>query len=300
VLKDVAKLGVSAGLVGFLLWQVGFGEVWLRLARIPAWVIAAFVVLLWIQVWIGAVRWGTVAAAIGAPIDARAANRASFAGFFFSQVLPSAYGGDVYRVYATASAGTKIGNALASVLLDRLLGLAGLVLMMLAGLPWLIAIVPAGWLQGIGLVVLLVVLGAAAAAVLGRYGAVQTKGSSLRAVVADAWSAWQAVCTRPRALATAVALAVLVWALSLISTWLLVVGLGLALSPLHVFLLVPPVRLAMAVPVSIAGWGVREGGFIAMLGLVGVPAQDALALGFATGVLTALASLPGAVLWQRS
>ncbi len=60
--------------------------------------------------------------------------------------------------------------------------------------------------------------------------------------------------------------------------------------------LVPPVLVAMLVPLSVAGWGIREGTAALVWGLVGLPPAQGVAVSMAYGLLVLLASLPG-LLW---
>jgi hypothetical protein len=61
-----------------------------------------------------------------------------------------------------------------------------------------------------------------------------------------------------------------------------------------------PTLLAMAIPISIAGWGVREGTMVIALGQVGVLPADALALSVAFGLINMLAGILGGLLWLIS
>jgi hypothetical protein len=65
-------------------------------------------------------------------------------------------------------------------------------------------------------------------------------------------------------------------------------------------LLVPPVILVTVVPISIAGWGVREGAMVVAFGFINVPASAAFAVSVLFGLTLAAASLPGALLWWLS
>jgi hypothetical protein len=65
-------------------------------------------------------------------------------------------------------------------------------------------------------------------------------------------------------------------------------------------LLVPPVILVTVVPISIAGWGVREGAMVVAFGFIGVPANAAFAVSVLFGLTLAAASLPGSLLWWMS
>jgi len=61
--------------------------------------------------------------------------------------------------------------------------------------------------------------------------------------------------------------------------------------------LVPPVLLISMLPISVAGWGVREGAMVVALNLVGAPAHQSLALSICFGLCLVAISLPGGVLW---
>jgi glycosyltransferase 2 family protein len=64
--------------------------------------------------------------------------------------------------------------------------------------------------------------------------------------------------------------------------------------------LVLPVMLVIMIPVTLAGWGVRESALIVALGQAGIAAPAALAISIAFGLVNLAASLPGGVLWLRS
>jgi integral membrane sensor domain MASE1 len=64
-----------------------------------------------------------------------------------------------------------------------------------------------------------------------------------------------------------------------------------------ILLLVPVVLTVTAVPISLAGWGVREGAAIFLFGLVGMEEHDALAISLCYGLLAAVTSLPGGIVW---
>ncbi len=63
---------------------------------------------------------------------------------------------------------------------------------------------------------------------------------------------------------------------------------------------VSPALLVTTLPISIAGWGVREGAMVAAFSLVGVPVEGALVLSILFGLLILLISLPGGVVWMLS
>jgi uncharacterized membrane protein YbhN (UPF0104 family) len=79
--------------------------------------------------------------------------------------------------------------------------------------------------------------------------------------------------------------------------WMIGLGLNLGMSLADCMVLTPLIVLAAMLPISLGGWGVREGAAILLFGLVGLTRSDALALSVVFGLCTVAVSLPGSVLW---
>jgi uncharacterized membrane protein YbhN (UPF0104 family) len=82
-----------------------------------------------------------------------------------------------------------------------------------------------------------------------------------------------------------------------VAAFLLGRALGLPTTFSDFLAFMPAVILATTLPVSFGGWGVREGLLVVLLGRVGVPAADALALSLLFGAGNALCGLPGLAAW---
>jgi uncharacterized membrane protein YbhN (UPF0104 family) len=80
---------------------------------------------------------------------------------------------------------------------------------------------------------------------------------------------------------------------AVVSTWMLARALDLDLSYALVAVVLPLVLVITLFPISIAGFGVREGAFVVLLDSAGVSSADATLLSLFTVVALALASLPG-------
>jgi len=98
---------------------------------------------------------------------------------------------------------------------------------------------------------------------------------------------------------------VLFWAIAgnaniTFAVFLMAMSLGLEVTWLDCLILVPPVILVTTLPISIAGWGVREGAMVTAFGLVGVPAEGALVLSLMFGLWGIVMGLPGGVIWLLS
>ncbi len=103
--------------------------------------------------------------------------------------------------------------------------------------------------------------------------------------------------TQWRALAVAAALSLVA---HLIQAWMhLVMGRALGLEvPLAFCLIVYPlVGTFAAIPVSLNGLGLREGGYIYLLAVIGISSENGIAFGLLLFLIVALDSLIGGVLF---
>ena len=82
-----------------------------------------------------------------------------------------------------------------------------------------------------------------------------------------------------------------------LAVFLIARSLALDIDVLTCLVLVPPVILLTILPISMAGWGVRELGMISALGYAGVASADALLISLTLGVFVVLLSLPGGWIW---
>jgi uncharacterized membrane protein YbhN (UPF0104 family) len=74
-------------------------------------------------------------------------------------------------------------------------------------------------------------------------------------------------------------------------------GLSVRLAPLDAFTLVPSALLLAMVPISLAGWGVREVVFIQALSLAGIAPANAVALSLLYGLIGLIMGLVGGGIW---
>jgi uncharacterized protein (TIRG00374 family) len=101
------------------------------------------------------------------------------------------------------------------------------------------------------------------------------------------------------------AAAVLAWSVAghaniSLTVYVLATGLGVNMGLADCMALFPLVLLATTIPVTIGGWGVREGAMIAIFALVGVPREDTFLVSVVYGLLIIAVSLPGGLVWLLS
>ncbi len=123
----VLKLVVSGGLIAILLWRIDGAQL-VSTARTaaPAWLLASLVVYL-AMILASAWRWGVLLGAQHVGLHFRELTSSFLVATFFNNFLPSNIGGDVVRVTDTAAAAGSKTLATTVVLIDRGIGLLGLV-----------------------------------------------------------------------------------------------------------------------------------------------------------------------------
>lgn len=292
-----AKLAVSAGLIALILTRIDLAAVGERLAVLPFWAAALVLGLSAAQFVLAAERWRIVAHALGVTVAVTVALRLTAIGLFFNQGLPSTIGGDALRIYYVRRLGTGLGDSVRSVLLDRLAALLAVLLLVALGLGALGAdIVPAG---PRGALLALTAIGFALFGLLlildGRWSRRLARWATTRQILTLAPAARRIFLTGAAAPVMGYALANHV--LSVAKVWVAAVGMAVPLGVLDSFVLFPSILLLSVVPISIAGWGVREGAMVVALGFVGIAAPDALAVSLVIGLSQIALGLPGAALW---
>lgn len=293
-----AKLAITSGLIYLVLRDVELESLTARLdALSPTLLIGAAALIFFQAVVVVTWRWERVVAAIDRAVPPWRLLKTVVIALFFNQVLPSTVGGDGMRVWLLRGQGRPIGLAFRSVLIDRLMGFFGLLLLALVGALYLMAVLEDSgpvWVLALVSLAGLVLIAAAPLLVRGLgWLPVQAVRRSLASVAREV-----GLLARDKArLAMLVGSSILGQLAMSGSVFLLAQSLGIRLDSIGVFAVVPGVMIAAAIPISIAGWGVREGTMVVGLGLLGVARGDAALVSIAFGLLLLLFGLLGGVLW---
>jgi hypothetical protein len=279
----VLRTTATIGLLAIVLHFVGVERVYERLAQasptLLAFTFAVSVGQVLALVW----RWQLVTRLLsGVAVEFSQLTLGMGRSMLLSQPLPSTVGSDVVRIVLLTP---RLGVAAAarSVICDRVLGLTALVVLVAVILPFFayridngiaLAVAAATCAAGLavagGLVVAPSLL--AGAPLFGCYAA--TLGNDLRSVLAGGGRG--ALCS---------ALAVSNHLLSVVLTYLLAQAVNAPLPLVACLLIVPPGLLVSAIPISLGGWGLREGALAAGFALVGGDISGAVVVSVMLGLL---------------
>lgn len=287
----VLRLAVSLGLLLGLAWFLDAGEVTSRLARMqPGWVVLAVAISV-LQVAASAWRWRFTAGRLGIDMSFPDALREYYLAIFLNQMLPGGVVGDVSRAWRHARtrvhARGPTGPAARAVILERASGQA--VMMCVAAVSFLS--LPLG--VGASASLVLLGVGVVSAAVVSLAVWVRRRADDARSLTGRFWRDTRAALLSGAAFPVQAASSVFVVG-SYVATYLVAArAVGVNTPLVELLPLVAPVLVAMLIPVTIAGWGVREGAAAVLWGAVGLSAVDGVAVSVAYGLLVLFSTLPG-------
>lgn len=289
----VAKFAVAAGVLWFVLRGVDGPELRKLLVGASKPLILLGVLLNVGTVLIAGLRWKLLVRAAGLRLRWRDLTCIAFIGQFFATFLPGPVGDDLTRmVYAARIAGDKAPLALSSVVIDRLIGLSVILLLAVVVIPWhysLLAGHPQTALLAGGLVAggVAVAVGLAVFFTLPRRWLHQAGQFVMHLAPSGRWRLLVgrfigAYVDQRGTIGLVLAAAFAVQVVLCAVFWVAGLAVGVSAGPAVWFGFVPVVLAANALPITIAGLGIREYLVVLFLGvLASVPAEVALAASLA-------------------
>jgi hypothetical protein len=297
------KFAVSGLLIWFILGKIDLAEAFDQIANMDAALALLALVIVYVQLIPATLRWTAVLDAIGAPLAFLTALRLFFIGIFFNQALPSSVGGDAVRIYVAHREGLTLRGAVNGVMLERAATVVALVLVVAAMQPQFQARVDdeAGRLlvPALALLALALAGGLAFLMFLDRLPLSLQRWRLVRGIGYLAGDT-RRVFLAPGPMAKTVAWAAIGHVNISFAVFVLARSLDIETTLIDCLALVPLVILVTTLPISIAGWGVREGAMVVAFGLIGVAGESAVVLSVMMGIMAIVGSLPGGVLWLLS
>jgi uncharacterized membrane protein YbhN (UPF0104 family) len=298
ILLSTLKILVSAALLYFSLRKINLADLVSRLNVSSLGWIGLAIAVTFLQIFVGVLRWREISAECGAPIETRQAMRFNLIGSFFNQTLPSSIGGDAVRLWLVARAGAGWRAATYSIFVDRAIGLIALAIVVVASLPWSYSLItdPHGR-SALLLVDFLALAGGVGFLVFGilpwpwlkRWWG--THHIHACAVIAN-----RVIFSRDRGPKIAV-LSLLVHVLAVVIAWCVVRSIAAPVMFGQVFQLVPPVMLITMLPISIAGWGVREATMGLAFGYAGLITNEGVNISLLFGAVYFIVGAFGGLVW---
>jgi len=298
ILLSTIKILVSAALLYFALRKANFSDLASRINIASLGWIGLAIAVAFLQIFVGVLRWREVSAECGAPLGTLQAMRFNMIGAFFNQTLPSSIGGDAVRLWLVARGGAGWRAATYSIFVDRAIGLIALAIVIVASLPWSYSLIrdPHGR-SALLLVDFAALAGGMGFLLLGRlHWPWLKRWWGTHHVHACSVIANRVIFSRKRGPAIA-SLSVLVHVLAVVIAWCVVQSIAAPVAFGQVFQLVPPVMLITMLPISIAGWGVREATMGLAFGYAGLMANEGINVSLLFGAVSFIVGACGGLVW---
>jgi uncharacterized membrane protein YbhN (UPF0104 family) len=292
----LVRVVLSVGLLYYLLSRLDRGALTAAMAdvQIVGWLLA---VLLYLASQIvSGIRWASLARPIGFHLGWLRFQQLYFEGMFFSLCLPSSIGGDVVKALRLGGEGRGKILAACTVVADRVAGLIAILLIGLTALAQRNYGLSIGSTLGVGVTLLAIAL------VSTRIGFALLHWPSGRIPeghrLAHLFERLLPYHHHPYVFWNAIGWGLIVQGLNVLTVMALGGALGLDLPPEAYCIAVPLVGLMTALPISLNGVGVREGGLVWVLSTYGVSEAQSVALGFLWLSVTVATGLIGGLVYM--
>lgn len=279
-LFNLLKIIVSIALIAWIVRGIDLPALWnvLRGAKFGWWAVALIFALAGVLARVA--RWRTLLNALGVRVPFAELAQIYFIGFLFNNLLPSGLGGDAVRMMELNRHSSRAGDAVTSVLVDRMVGLFGSLSLALVALifRWnavpvqiaVVAVLAAGGLA----VTLFLLIDVTVYNALRKIGLFRTLTDVkfVRGLV-DSFQDYSLPI-----LLRAYGFSLLLSAALIGMNFSIGTALGANIALTHYLVFVPLASIVLILPISFAGLGVRESAYVFLFGQVGVADEVAFSL----------------------
>jgi glycosyltransferase 2 family protein len=299
------RLAFAAALLGYTFWRADPSDVWQvckRAAVIPLLIALALAL---VDRGLMAYRWFVLLR----PLEGKnlppfwTILRIFFVSTFLGTFLPASIGGDAVRAYSLSSHQVPIADSMASVFVDRMLGVLSVLVMALFGLAIARDLAASrGVVLALGITAFACIVAAVlifsntadrmAERLIGRLPWERARGAT-----ASLFVSIRRYSTHHRALGNVLVGSITVQALRVLQAYYLGVAIGMQQPLMTYFAFIPLILLIMFLPITANGIGTGQAAFLWLFGRVGTPRAEAFALSVLFIALGIVGNIPGAAFY---
>jgi uncharacterized protein (TIRG00374 family) len=307
---------VAFGALALVFWSIEWDKLKAAFSNMNGWVFLAALALYMVSQVLLAVRWLILVRAQDIELKFLAAVKLHFIGLFYNNAMPSSIGGDFLRAWYVSKHTDKRMEAALSVFVDRVVGLLGILFMALFSYIFLLRGLDLpdsnaqetpdsfafGLILKIGLVSVIMLIVAFLLGLLNpafRGWIRQTRGVIWQKIGLLARKGRDVIFVywkRPMVLLITLGLTLFLQSVTIVAFWLLGRDLGIEAGLRYYFVIFPGMWVVGALPISIAGVGVLEGGIAFLFSkLAHVPLALGTCLSLCQRFIWLISSIPGGI-----
>jgi uncharacterized protein (TIRG00374 family) len=296
------RVAISIGLVLFMISRLDTANMLRYLRSADLGLVALTLLAVLADRALMAVRWMKLVEALGVHAALSKLFKIFFLSTFFGSFLPSGVGGEAVRAISFSRLTSKGIESVASVAVDRLIGLLSMLLVGLLSLVVFYRVYPHPALLYVVLasaVALGAFLGSALARpvqakLIERFGSAKGRFGEWVRRGAEAMARYR---ERPRILGVVLAISIGVQLLRVLQAYLLSESMDLGTPAVYFLCFVPPILVITMLPISVGGWGTANAAYVALFSQVGMDPDGAFVLSVLILGLGVVGNLPGGLIY---
>jgi uncharacterized membrane protein YbhN (UPF0104 family) len=293
-ITPLIKIFVSFTVLAIIFRKVNFNEVINLLHSMKIGYFFLAVCIFIVIVFLGSIRWRLLIS-IDKSVYIPSAVKLfllNLMGFFFNYILPGMIGGDAVKGYCIYKETKNIHLSVGSLFMDRYIGFMTLIFLGLLALPFGIGKIKGSGVEWAVPAITFISITASLFFFLFRIG------NNLQPVK-NIYEYFGKLRKSPKVILQAIFLSIIIHVLVITSAYLISIGMRAHISLLEFFLFLPIITTITAVPISISGLGLREGAFVILLGIIGVPSDMAVAISLGWYLSCIASTIPGVFIYIR-
>jgi uncharacterized membrane protein YbhN (UPF0104 family) len=292
------EVAISGGLLWVVFSRMDMAEVKERLAHLSFIGMLLVALLIALHAVLSALRWRVLVIHLGGNVTLGTALSGVLVERFVNQAVPSPIAGDGARFVEITRTGQGARIIAASIAIDRLFAFAGIFGVVALVLPAALWFTTSGdYLWGIAAIASAPFLGLAALAMVPRRQWDVLRRMPLLHYPVGLLILLRTTVLTPGVFAKSVIISIAAQTIPIPCFLILAWDLHIPLAAIDAAVFVPMILLASVIPISIAGWGVRESAAVVLLSLVGIAPSDALSLSVLYGVISLMMGCVGGIVW---
>jgi glycosyltransferase 2 family protein len=299
--QTVVKLGVSLALLAWFFSRTDLSLVYRHLASFPKAILGGVFILYLLAQLVRTLKWRLLLP----DYPLAALFRMTLMAGYYNLILPGQIAGEGMKVYILGKGSGEAEKIAASVVVDKITGLISLLLVGLAGVMASRARLPRGlgfWFVAVTACLSLGLYSFRYRPVrdlldrsLTRLARLAPRTQNFCGRLRLFMEAWRRYLHSPRVLCRSLLWGLLFQLMLVVNNFILGAALGLQAALVDFGWIMAISSLAVLIPVTIGGVGLREGSFIILLGWLGITSDQALSLSVLTFAVLLLGA--GCGLW---
>ncbi|HHF56673.1 MAG TPA: flippase-like domain-containing protein [Thermoplasmatales archaeon] len=293
------RIMISITLLFIIIYTIGFERIKQQLSHTIFWFFLLALLLENFGVMISAKKWQMLLHDKKIEIPYMDSLSYYYIGSFFNTMMPSSVGGDVIKAYMLGKKADKI-NVFSSVIMDRLTGLIAVIFIAVLAVASFFSLLPQ---RVIPIILLIVVFFFISLLLL-------IKTSFFERLVDVIFRRWKKArdffyeiimslkrYKNKKLLLSALLISLLFHLLMILNNFVLSISIGAGIPLIYFFIFVPIAELLVALPISIQGFGVREGSYAILFSSVGASYAAAFSIGFLDQIVKVVVSITGGIIY---